>query len=73
MKCNRTVCTNEADDCVHRDTGKLYCRPCALNINRVNNQIVIVIPKVPYVKHRIENQGSIGEGGTIAGCSCCRH
>jgi hypothetical protein len=45
MKCNRTVCTNEADPrLVHRDLKKTYCLKCATNINRLCGTEVIPIP-----------------------------
>ncbi len=43
MKCERKVCTNEADNCIHSDgTRRNYCIHCAILINKNN-------PEVPYL------------------------
>ncbi len=48
-KCARTVCNNDHDNCKHTDyLGRLYCRPCAMRINRANPEVpnLISIPSV---------------------------
>ena len=53
MKCNRTVCQNEEQGYVHRDTGDKYCSECARRINYENNRDLIV----PTLTLRLKIEG----------------
>ncbi len=44
-KCRRTVCINDAAECVHVDTGERYCYFCAEAINKANGkQLIVSLP-----------------------------
>ncbi len=48
MKCHRTACTNQHDNCRHTQTGNLYCEACAVRINRGNPEVsrLVTIPRL---------------------------
>jgi len=52
MKCKRTVCQNEHDNCEHTQTGYLYCESCAVLINRNNPEVpgLVTIPRLEEYK-----------------------
>lgn len=49
LKCRRTACDRSHDNCRHTQTGDLYCKPCAVKINRANPEVpgLIAIPHTP--------------------------
>ena len=55
--CNRTVCNNEARH-RHRDTGELYCTPCARKINAACNDdmLVPINPPAPEAMRKLREK-----------------
>ena len=47
IKCRRTVCKNEHDNCEHTMTKELYCHSCAKKINMYNPGVI----SIPFFKH----------------------
>lgn len=42
-KCRRTVCNNMHDNYRHSMSGEMYCKSCALKINRANNLPSLIV------------------------------
>lgn len=64
IKCARTVCKSNHDNCKHSQTGLYYCESCAIKINRAcDNMNLIDIPRLKKVC----------SNGEPEPCNCAMH
>lgn len=56
-KCSRTICTNPHDNCKHTQDGRLYCRSCAMKINRANPEVPNLVSIPVTCEHIINAHG----------------